>query len=74
MLSHNADKLIAEHANLRLAIDHLVKHLESVGDSATQWQACREEFKRFSETIATHEANENWLLHEGFNEPDGDVE
>jgi chromosome condensin MukBEF ATPase and DNA-binding subunit MukB len=73
VLSHNADKLIAEHTVLRTAIDHLVKHLETVGDSATKWNACRDEFKRLSEQIATHEANENWLLHEGFNEPDSDV-
>jgi hypothetical protein len=73
VLSHNADKLIAEHAILRMAIDHLVKHLETVGDSATEWYACRDEFTRFAEQIAAHEANENWLLHEGFNEPGGDV-
>ena len=73
VLSHNADKLIAEHGILRMAIDHLINHLETAGDSATTWEACREEFKRFSAQMATHEANENWLLHEGFNEPDNDV-
>jgi hypothetical protein len=73
VLSHNADKLIAEHAALRMAIDGVVKRLADVRDSIAEWNACREEFKRFSEQIATHEANENWLLHEGFNEPDSDV-
>jgi hypothetical protein len=72
VLSHNADKLITEHAILRMAIDHLVKHLDTVGDSAAEWNSCREEFQRFANQIAAHESNENWLLHEGFNVPDSD--
>jgi hypothetical protein len=73
VLSHNADKLIAEHTVLRAALDGVVKRLDAVGDSIAEWNACRDDFKRFAQQIATHEANENWLLHEGFNEPGSDV-
>ena len=41
VLSHNADKLIAEHAALRAALDGVVKRLDSVGDSIAEWNLPR---------------------------------
>jgi hypothetical protein len=69
-LSHNADKLLAEHASLRTSLDNLLKRLETAHKAATEWDACRAEFARFVEQISLHETNENWLLNQGFNEPE----
>lgn len=66
-LSHNADKLMAEHKPLMAAIERIIARLQGNSLSATEWNECCDDFKKFSEQVAVHEANENWLLHHGFN-------
>jgi hypothetical protein len=66
-LSQNADKLMAEHKPLMAALERLIARLQKASLSASEWSECRTDFAKFAEQAATHEANENWLLHEGFN-------
>jgi hypothetical protein len=67
-LAHRLTRLEHEHEPLRKQAAHLVKMAEALDRTSDPPDALHKEFDRFAKRLLKHEADEEQVLSEGFNE------
>ncbi len=67
-LAAEASTLEHQHPELLLSLDTVIAEFEHRPTSVANWQFVADQFAQFSRKLLAHEATENRILSQGFNE------